>query len=162
MEMETKLKGLHQYLIERLNGYVHAKKINATQAGGELILNADDRGNEGYLIANWRYDAGILVEQFPHHKISPATLFALIACWLTEFDPSRTDNEELAHPELDIEVNNEESADVLVKLIFEEPVTLVQDESGLVVWQGEHYRVKPIEIWIAEEGEITHATKHHD
>ncbi len=160
--MESKLQGLHRYLIERLKGHVHAKKIHATQAGGALINNGEDMGNGGYCIANWFYQAGILIEDFPHNKVSPSNLFALIACWITEYDPDRNENEQLEDPDIDIDVNNEESADVLIELAFEEPIELIPDPNGLVLWNGETYRTNPVEIWVAEEGEFTNASDHSD
>ena len=155
--MKTKLQALHQYLCKQLTGNVHAKKIHATQAGGELIVNGEDRGNGGYRIANWFYQAGILIENFPHNKLDPNTLFALVACWISEFDPERDENDELGNPDIEIDVNNEESADVLIKIAFEESIELIPDPKGLVLWNSQTYRVNPVEIWIAEEGEITNA-----
>ncbi|MDD1792525.1 phage tail protein [Enterovibrio sp. ZSDZ42] len=156
--MQSKLAGLHKYLIDSLKPFVHKKKIFASQAGGELIGNGEQRGNGGVIIANWRYDAAILVEDFPLKKCSSMTLLALVSCWLSEFDADRTENEDLNDPDIEVDVTSEESADVFIKLAFEEPLEIVPDPKGPIVFEGERYRVDVTEVWVANDSEISNAT----
>ena len=76
----------YQFLLNSLNGLVNANDVDAWQEEGTLILNSADKGN-GLVIAKWRYKATIEFERFPHKKINPYSLLAMIACYLSEHDP---------------------------------------------------------------------------
>ncbi|KDM89704.1 phage tail protein [Photobacterium galatheae] len=159
--METKLQHLHGYLVDSLNGLVHEGKIHATQAGGQVIVDGEDRGNDGFRVAYWQYDAGLLIEGFPHLKLDPKNLFALLACWLDEYDSDRDVLDDLRDPEIEVEENNEATADVLIRIAFAEPIEIVPDENGLIVWNQNRYKVNPVDIWVAEESELTNEAGNH-
>ncbi|KLV07976.1 phage tail protein [Photobacterium ganghwense] len=153
--METKLQHLHGFLVDSLKGLVHPGKIHASQAGGKVIVDGEDRGNEGYRIAYWQYDAGVLIESFPHLKMDPKTLFAMLACWISQFDGDRDVLDDLSDPEIEVDENNEATADVLIRITFAEQIEIVPDENGPIVWNDIRYKLNPVDIWVAEEAEIT-------
>lgn len=150
---KTKLEHLTDYIVRRLKTDVLANKLDAWQESAKLILNGEDRGNGGFIICNWQYRAVISIEEFPHQKLDPRYLLALVACWLSEHDPNR-DVEELGDPDVAVDVISHEAADVAIELTLEESVEMIPDPDGLIEFAGELYRVQSVPIDTAEEAEI--------
>lgn len=118
-----------------------------------IVVDGEDRGNGGHIAAYWRYEAIISIEEFPHRLLDPRNVFALLACWLADYDKER-DIHELDDPEITVDVINEESADVLIEIEMMEPIEMIPDEQGLITWRNQKYRVQAVPIDVAEEYEL--------
>lgn len=153
----TKLEHLTQYMIEHIKGAVLDNKIDAWQENASIEVNGEDRGNGGYIIADWRYRAVISVEAFPHGQMDARNILALVACWLSDYDSDRKDHD-LADPEMAIDVIDWQTADLAIELEMLEQVEMVPDENGLISYRGKQYHVQPVDIWTATEAEITNAS----
>lgn len=151
---KTKLEHLTDYIISHLNTNVLDNKIVAWQENGKLIISGEDRGNDGILICYWRYRAVIRIEQFPHQLLNPYNLFALISCWLADYDSERDEDEDMDDPDLSVDVLSHDIADVAVELDLMEPVEMIPDPLGMVSYQGQTYRVQSVPIDTAEEAEV--------
>ena len=79
---KTKLEHLTEYMLSHLKSNVLDNKIEAWQESATVQVDGEDRGNGGYVAAQWRYTAVISIEDFPHHQLDPRNVFALVACWL--------------------------------------------------------------------------------
>lgn len=158
---KTKLEHLTEYMLAHLKSDVLANKIDAWQESASLIVSGEDRGNGGYVICHWRYRAVISIEGFPHHQLDPRNLLALVACWLSDHDSARSDDE-LGDPELAVDVLNSMEADVAIELDMVEPVELIPDPQGLISWRGGTYRVQSVQIDTAEEAEVVSDTDDSD
>lgn len=154
--VKTKLEHLTDYIVSHLNSNVLDNKIEAWQERAAIVVDGEDRGNGGHIAAYWRYEAVISVEEFPHQQLDPRNLFALVACWLSDYDTER-DIHELSDPEISVDVINHETADVLVEIEMMEPIEMIPDEQGLITWRGVKYRVQAVSIDTAEEYELSHA-----
>ncbi|MEZ9473188.1 phage tail protein [Vibrio lentus] len=152
---KTKLEHLTDYIVSHLNSNVLDNKIEAWQERAAIVVDGEDRGNGGHIAAYWRYEAVISIEEFPHLKLDPRNLFALVACWLSDCDTERDINE-LADPEISVDVISHEAADVLIEIEMMEPIEMIPDEQGLITWRGTKYRVQAVPIDTAEEYELTH------
>ncbi|MEZ9424747.1 phage tail protein [Vibrio sp. nBUS_14] len=152
---KTKLEHLTDYIVSHLNSNVLDNKIEAWQERAAIVVDGEDRGNGGHIAAYWRYEAVISIEEFPHRKLDPRNLFALVACWLSDCDTERDINE-LADPEISVDVISHEAADVLIEIEMMEPIEMIPDEQGLITWRGTKYRVQAVPIDTAEEYELTH------
>ncbi len=124
---QTKLEHLTGYIISHLNTNVLNNKIDAWQENGKLIISGEDRGNGGIRICYWRYRAVIRIEEFPHQLLNPYNLFALIACWLSDYDSERNEDEDMDDPDLSVDVLSHDLADVAVELDLMEPVEMIPD-----------------------------------
>ncbi|MEZ9673722.1 phage tail protein [Vibrio lentus] len=154
---KTKLEHLTDYIVSHLNSSVLDNKIEAWQEGGSIVPSGEDRGNGGYIACFWKYNAVISVEEYPHQLLDPRCLLALIACWLSDHEEDRND-QELEDPTLSVDVISEEAADVSIELELIEPIELVPDEGGMITWRGTKYRVQAVEIYTAEEAELVNET----
>jgi len=150
---KTKLEHLTYYIVSHLNSNVLDNKIDAWQERAAIVVDGEDRGNGGYIAAYWRYEAVISIEEFPHRILDPRNLFALVACWLSDYDKER-DIHELADPEISVDVISHEAADVLIEIEMMEPIEMIPDENGLITWRGKRYRVQAVAIDVAQEYEL--------
>lgn len=145
-------------MISHLNSNVLDNKIDAWQENGTIVPNGEDRGNGGYIVCHWKYNAVIHIEDFPHQLLDPRCLLALVACWLSDHEENRSEDE-LDDPTLSVDVTSHESADVGIELELMEPIELIPDpEYGIITWRGIKYRVQAAEVYIAEEAELANAT----
>ncbi|EGQ8054728.1 phage tail protein [Vibrio parahaemolyticus] len=151
---KTKLEHLTDYIVSHLNSSVLDNKIEAWQERAAIVVDGEDRGNGGHIAAYWRYEAIISIEEFPHRLLDPRNVFALLACWLADYDRER-DIHELDDPEITVDVINEESADVLIEIEMMEPIEMIPDEQGLITWRNQKYRVQAVPIDVAEEYELS-------
>ncbi|TCT61919.1 phage tail protein [Vibrio crassostreae] len=154
---KTKLEHLTDYIVSHLNSSVLDNKIEAWQEGGSIVPSGEDRGNGGYIACFWKYNVVISVEEYPHQLLDPRCLLALIACWLSDHEEDRNE-QELEDPTLSVDVISEEAADVSIELELMEPIELVPDEGGMITWRGKKYRVQAVEIYTAEEAELVNET----
>ncbi len=150
---KTKLEHLTDYIVSHLNSNVLDNKIDAWQENGTIVPNGEDRGNGGYIACHWKYNAVISIEEFPHRILDPRCLLALVACWLSDYELTRNEDE-LGDPELSVDVISSEVADVAIELEMMEPIELIPDPAGMITWRGESYRVQAVEIYTAEEAEL--------
>ena len=151
---KTKLEHLTDYIISHLNSNVLDNKIDAWQENGTIVPNGEDRGSGGYIVCHWKYNAVIHVEEFPHQLLDPRCLLALVACWLSDHEEDRNE-EDLDDPTLSVDVISNELADVGIELELMEPIELIPDpEKGMITWRGIKYRVQAVEIHTAEEVEL--------
>ncbi|TOZ70075.1 phage tail protein [Vibrio parahaemolyticus] len=150
---KTKLEHLTDYIVSHLNANVLDNKIDAWQENGSIVPNGEDRGNGGYIACHWKYNAVISIEEFPHRLLDPRCLLALVACWLSDYDITRNEDE-LGDPDLSVDVISSEVADVAIELEMIEPIELIPDPAGMITWRGETYRVQAVEIYTAEEAEL--------
>ncbi|HHG3503009.1 TPA: phage tail protein [Vibrio parahaemolyticus] len=150
---KTKLEHLTDYIVSHLNSNVLDNKIDAWQENGSIVPNGEDRGNGGYIACHWKYNAVISIEEFPHRLLDPRCLLALVACWLSDYDITRNEDE-LGDPDLSVDVISSEIADVAIELEMMEPIELIPDPAGMITWRGETYRVQAVEIYTAEEAEL--------
>ena len=154
---QTKLEHLTAYIVSHLNSNVLENKMDAWQENGLIVPSGEDRGNGGYIACYWKYNAVISVEEFPHQLLDPRCLLALIACWLSDHEEERNE-QELEDPTLSVDVISSEAADVSIELELMEPIELVPDEAGMITWRGMRYRVQAVEIYTAEEAELVNET----
>ena len=154
---QTKLEHLTAYIVSHLNSNVLENKMDAWQENGSIVPSGEDRGNGGYIACYWKYNAVISVEEFPHQLLDPRCLLALIACWLSDHEEERNE-QELEAPTLSVDVISSEAADVSIELELMEPIELVPDEAGMITWRGMRYRVQAVEIYTAEEAELVNET----
>ncbi|EGR1512120.1 hypothetical protein D6089_09575 [Vibrio vulnificus] len=127
-----------------------ARRLEAEMSGIQLNLSPRHMGL-GFEICQQRYLAEFLIERFPFKKYDPAVLFANVAAWLMDNDEEREDQlGELKDPEIEVVLEDESNAEVLIQVMFEEPIKLVQDELGVIHWQNKKWKIAEYEVWVAE------------
>ncbi|MEH6649977.1 MAG: phage tail protein [Motiliproteus sp.] len=133
---------------------INAENFESFQEGGELQPGGGNETEQGWHQADWKYRAVLAFERIP--ASSAGLLLALVQAWLDENDPDRSDHE-LGNPQGQIDLDdNNKFADVELTLDFVDPIYLVQDDSGPIVWNGQQFNFGDYDLWIAEQGGVTH------
>ncbi|TQP89053.1 hypothetical protein FLL74_06770 [Vibrio cholerae] len=136
--------------IEMCVGKHIAQRLDAEMGNIELILTPRHMGN-GIEICQQRYLAEFQIDRLPFKKYDPAVLFANVAAWLMDNDTDREDQlGELKDPVIEVVVEDEDSAEVLIQVNFEEPIKLVEAENGNVFWQNKRWNIEEYPVWVAE------------
>ncbi|WP_342609226.1 phage tail protein [Vibrio tritonius] len=144
-----KMKALRAH-VERCLGRRIAQSMSVEMSNIELMLNPRNMGL-GVDIAQQRYVAEFLIERLPFQKYDPAILFANVAAWLMDNDEDREEQlGELKDPEIEVVLEDEQTAEVLIQISFEEPIKLVKDAQGPIVWQGQCWSIMQYDVWVAE------------
>ena len=142
-----KLIALTKYLKERQLVLPEQLDSWTNQVNLELIWKPDV---DGMRMGDMRYSATIAFERFADH---PGRLMALVGSWLEVNDPSR-DRDELPSPKFDVDMLDNDLADVDITLEFNEPQYLAEDPAGEIVAFGKTWAFVPFDLWIAEHGEV--------
>lgn len=143
-----KLRDLKAHLISLLGDKI-AKRMNCEMGSVQLILSPKHMGN-GFNIMVQRYDADFLFEGFPFKEYDPAILFANVGAWLMDHDSERDDTD-LSDPDIEIVMEDESSAEILINLEFEEAVKVIEDPNGLVHWNNKRWSIEAYEVYTAKK-----------
>ncbi|MBI9109902.1 phage tail protein [Maridesulfovibrio ferrireducens] len=138
------LQNLSKFLLEVLE--VKREQLECFADRGDLILTGKDLGNCVEL-GRLKYDAVFWIEKF-HGDAN--LLLAHVMAWLSENDLERHDLN-LPDPEVDISLNNRNTANVEIAISFEEPLLIVLDEEGPIFWNGKKWSVSELKVDVAEE-----------
>ncbi|QYK02439.1 phage tail protein [Shewanella psychrotolerans] len=149
MTTKTQLQQLTEFLLASLSPIVKANNIDAWQERGTLILSGEDLGANSYQVAKWKHSAVIAIEKFPHRKVNPYSLLAMVAAYLIDSGWSR-DEPQLADPQIDIDEESADTTTVLIEVELLDDIELVPDVNGPVLFNGARYRVTQAPLYIAE------------
>lgn len=143
-----KMRALRKH-IEECVGKQIAQRLEAEMTDISLRLSPKNMGN-GFNLMQQKYRAEFYFDRFPFKKYDPAVLFANIGAWILDYDSERQDTDELGDPDIDVVIEDENSAEVLVIIEFEEDVKIIECESGDIKWRGKSWKIAEYEIWVAE------------
>ncbi len=140
-----KLQALTSYLLSR--NLVMPEQLDswANQISLEMIWKPDLKGMH---FANMRYSAVVVFERFTD---DPGRLMALVGSWLESHD---RDRDGLPMLSFDIDMVDNDLADVEITVEFVEPQYLAEDPDGEIVAFGQTWSFIPFDLWVAEEGEV--------
>jgi len=151
MSQQTKLQQLTGFLLNRFGAVIQRNEIDAWMERGQLTITGTDQG-QGYEMAQWKYQAVLSIEKFPHRKTDPYILFAQVAAWLADNDPERDEND-LADPAIDIDVVSKDHAELLIEVELLDKLGLIPDEAGDVLFNGQNYKLDLVPFFVADEFE---------
>ncbi|NRB23820.1 phage tail protein [Shewanella sp.] len=146
---KTQLQLITEFLLTSLGSVIKANDIDAWQEHGTLILTGDDLGLQGFSLAKWKHSAVISIERFPHRKLNPYSLLAMVAAYLIDNGGER-DTFQLADPELDIDVISKDHAQVLIQLELIDNIEVIPDANGSILFNGQQYRIDLAPVNVAE------------
>lgn len=111
---------------------------------------AAKRVGQGVLLCRFRYDAVFSIERYTR---SAALFLAILSAWLLDKDEDR-EQDELPMPSVDVTPLNDRMADIEVTVAMSEDITLVPDEEGPVVFSGQRWTVKAVELNTATQAGV--------
>lgn len=144
-----KLAQLTRFLIE-LN-LVAAEQIDSWVENPRIVPSGKSLGNGQIVMYRHEYDAVIVIERYPHKVHSAQLLFAHICSWVMNND----DRDEIARPRIDVDILDDDTADIEISISFEEDGMVVEDPAGDIELYGKRYRLDDAVINYAETGEVT-------
>ncbi|HBO5298378.1 phage tail protein [Pseudomonas aeruginosa] len=144
-----KLRALTTFLLE--SRLVMPEQLDSWAEKVELSL-IWKHTEHGLHMGDMRYQAVIVLERFADH---PGRLMALIGSWLENHDSERADLD-LPPAAFDIEQLDDDTADVELTLAFSEPQYLAEEADGEIQAFGKRWAFVPFDLWVAEEGEVSH------
>lgn len=127
-----------------------AKRMTAEMQEVQLILAPKNMGH-GLDLMTQRYKAEFYFDRFPFKEYDPAVLFANVAAWLMDNDDEREYQPELGDPEVDVVLEDQNAAEIIIEVMFEEPVKVIEDENGPIYWSDKRYRIEEYEVWVANK-----------
>ncbi|KFI13311.1 hypothetical protein IX95_05020 [Vibrio sp. B183] len=143
-----KLRDLKESLISVVGDKI-AKRMECEMGKVELKLETKHMGH-GFELLYQRYVAEFYFGKFPFKEYDPAVLFANVGAWLMDNDSERFHIEDLDDPDVDVVLEDEKNAEVLISVMFEEPVKVAADPDGPIHWNGQRWKIEEYEIWQAE------------
>lgn len=120
-----------------------------------IELEGGERHTEnGLLIGHVRYTAVVSME---HCRANATYLVAQVMTWLKDYDPDRGDDQ-LPNPQLQVDVVDpaRNISEIELNVEFKEPVYLVPDENGPIVYHGQHWGVGAFDVDVAESARVYH------
>lgn len=143
---------LTDYLIQRLpSGYAY--KFSSWIDRAELLPYGRNITQNGIELMQIQYDTTFYFDELPFKKIQPLALMAHIQSWLYEQDTTR-EEQDLANPEMTIELLDDNTAIVEFTLSFNESIYAIESETGDLMLNNKKYALGNIEIYTAHEFEI--------
>lgn len=144
-----KLRALTRDLVERF--MVPSEQFDSWAEQVTLTLKWKP-SEQGLHMGDMRYRAVIVIARFAD---SPGRLMALLGSWLEVNDPGREDDQ-LGAPVFEIDQLTPDVADIELQLDFIEPLHLAESDSGEINAFGKRWAFVPFDLWIAEQGTISH------
>lgn len=143
-----KLKALSLYLIE--SGLFDRDDYDSWAEAAQLIPINNQLNESGAIhLFDTEYDAVISIESFSNDA---NLLFSTLMLWLIN---ENYDFDELGYPAFDVEMEDDDSATVEIKIRFAEEVKIVPSDTGEITLKGVSYTISEPEINTAETFEIT-------
>lgn len=96
------------------------------------------------------YDAVLEFEEWPYRKLNPQLLFLLVNVWIEEL-PDLDSYEINENPTLDVDVIDEQIADITVTVKVTENLYMIEDEKGQIPFKNKRYRIDNPIIWYNPE-----------
>ncbi|BES69722.1 hypothetical protein RE428_07850 [Marinobacter nanhaiticus D15-8W] len=151
----SKLQALSDHLAGHFSQLgIRRENFDSFQENGELQPGGGSETELGWHLADWKYRAALVFERIPSN--SAGLLLALVQAWLSDHDPEREDAG-LDAPQGQVDMNDgNKFADLELTLDFMDPIYLVEAEDGPITWQGRQYEFGDYDLWVAEQGDVTH------
>lgn len=143
------LKALTSFLINL--DLVAAEQVESWVENPKMILSGKQISADSILLFKHEYDAVISIERFPHERHDINLLFGHVCAWLMTND---CDRDEISEPITDVDILDNDTADVEIKISFIEDIEAVEDIAGPIVLDGVAYNLAPAVIDVAEVGEV--------
>ncbi len=145
------MQGLNNRISQAVPARLH-RYIECWMEDVELIMSPKNQGlgrDIGYL----SYTAIFSFERFPFKQCSPAMVMASVMGWLMDYDEFR-EKFDLPDPVCDVEPEQNDTVIMTIEVELIEPLMVIEDLEGQILWDGKSWSVAPYEIWFAEHIDI--------
>jgi hypothetical protein len=150
--MNRKIADLRHYLVdlnlvavEQIDSFVDEPKIIPS---GQIISNGIE---QSIVLYEYEYEASFFIERYPFKRHPPERLFGHVSAWLIVNDGDR---EQIATPTINVDVNDDSTADIEITISFREDVTAIEDAEGEFLIGSKRYRLEDALIDTAETWQL--------
>lgn len=152
----TQLTALHQHLVnldlvaaENIESFADEPRIVPSGKMETVITGVNQ---PGIVLYRQTYTATFFIERYPFNEHPVEELFGQVAAYLLE---NGNGTGEIPHPETDVEILDDNTADIEFSVEFEQDVYAVEDPAGPIVLRGKNYAITTPVVDIATEADIT-------
>lgn len=135
--MLNKLKALTQFLTSQ--NLFDDDSFESWMEDGKVQPRNKNLGADQLLICTLEYDAIFSIQSFSG---DPQLLVVMVCTWLIDNDTDR-DTDKLEDPVIDVDILDEKTADVEIKITFKESIELVIDPTAPVLFNGKQWAIAP-------------------
>lgn len=129
----SKLQALHAHI--DAHQLIMPERFDSWMEDGKLTPANKNLGADQLLIGRLHYDALLSFEAFTGN---PALLMAVVCAWLIDHDPTR-DDDQLPQPDIDVDMVDDNRADVEIRIRFRDDIEMVRDAAGPLAMNGEQW-----------------------
>lgn len=119
---------------------VAAENIDAWVENPRVVPSFKSMGDGGMILFRQTYDAVLYIERYPHRRHPAELLFGQVCAWLYEHDVDRFDRKD-ADIATEVDVLDDQTADITLTLDFIEEVGAVPDPAGPIMAAGKRWRL---------------------
>lgn len=132
------------------------QSFSSEMEGMKTIPAAKDYGLGQYRQSVLRYDAVLAWERYPYREFDPRVLVSLLEAWIAEADRSLLEQVGItnADPDWDVGVIDGETATVVVTVPMAEELVIIEDEKGIIPFDGKRWRLADPVIWRALTAQV--------
>lgn len=122
----------------------------------QVIPAQKNLGLNQYRLSILKYDAIFTWERFPYRICDPRLLFALLTAWSDEETQNLMSQVGISEsePDWDISLDTQEYATVALTVPLAEELCIVQDESGVIPFDGKRWSLVDPQVWTATGGTV--------
>lgn len=132
---------------------VAAENVDAWVENLKIVPAGTVTSHNSIVVCRQTYTGVIFIERYPHKRLPPELLFALVSAWLMEHDGDRFDEKD-ADITTDVEIMDDETADIDIGVEFSEDIEIVEWPGGPIELKGQRYQLRELAINYAETGEV--------
>ncbi len=143
-------------LTDFLNGALptRVRGFDSWMDNQKLTVSNKALGNGQLRIGLTSYDGVLEFDKFPYRQLDPAILYALILVWIAEYANTLRDELQLADPDIEVELYDEESALIFITVPLVDEIAIAPDTAGAIPSEGQKWSVVTPLYDVAESAEI--------
>lgn len=160
----SRLESLTQFVCNAIPERVAGTEFASEMSGIEYVMRQRELGLGQYQLAIQRYTVFLSWERLPYRLFDPNNISALVAVWMTENEGEDENSRDLefSAPEMDVDVVDDENADVTVTLTISESLIIRESETGSIPFDGRMWEIATPVTLVAEEFDVKITDVVHD
>lgn len=139
-----KMRALHAHI--KAQDFLMPETLDSWMEEGTIKPVNTRLSPDQYAVARLEYDAVFLFDRFTGN---PALLIAIFSAWLMENDSDR-DDAKLAPPDIDVDMIDDKTAQVEIRVRFLEQIAMTRSSTGKVLMGGERWDVSGVSFDVVD------------
>lgn len=152
----SRLESLTQFVCQAIPERVAGIEFASEMSGIEYVMRQRDLGLGQYQLAIQRYTVFLSWDRLPYRLFNPTNISALVSVWITENEGEDENSRDLdfSAPEMDVDVVDDETADITLTLTISEPLIIRESPTGTIPFDGRLWELAEAVTWVAEDADV--------